>query len=46
MVADEAGTLRIMELELIEPALWLQHAPEGGTAFAAAIKAAIADRPR
>jgi glutathione synthase/RimK-type ligase-like ATP-grasp enzyme len=46
MVADETGTLRIMELELIEPALWLQHAPEGGAAFGAAIKAGIADRPR
>jgi glutathione synthase/RimK-type ligase-like ATP-grasp enzyme len=41
MVEDEAGELRIMELELIEPALWLQHAPDGGAAFAAAIALAI-----
>jgi glutathione synthase/RimK-type ligase-like ATP-grasp enzyme len=42
MVADEKGVLRIMELELIEPALWLQHSPDEGVAFAEAIKAAIA----
>jgi glutathione synthase/RimK-type ligase-like ATP-grasp enzyme len=42
MVADETGVLRIMELELIEPALWLQHSPDEGVAFAEAIKAAIA----
>ena len=40
MIADEAGQLRIMELELIEPALWLDHAPDGGTGFAAAIVSA------
>ena len=42
MVEDDGGALRIMELELIEPALWLQHAPDQGAAFGAAIKAAIA----
>jgi glutathione synthase/RimK-type ligase-like ATP-grasp enzyme len=41
MVADDAGTLRIMELELIEPALWLQHAPDKGAAFASAIREAL-----
>lgn len=41
MVADDDGTLRIMELELIEPALWLQHAPDGGGAFASAVRGAI-----
>lgn len=41
MVADDAGNLRIMELELIEPALWLQHAPDGGAAFASAVRRAI-----
>ena len=41
MVEDDAGGLRIMELELIEPALWLQHAPDGGSAFASAIRGAI-----
>jgi len=40
MVADDAGKLRIMELELIEPALWLQHAPDGGAAFGTAVRAA------
>lgn len=41
MVADDDGTLRVMELELIEPALWLQHAPDGGKAFASAVRRAI-----
>jgi hypothetical protein len=42
MVRDQAGKLAIIELELIEPALWLQHAPDGGESFAAAVKAALA----
>jgi glutathione synthase/RimK-type ligase-like ATP-grasp enzyme len=42
MVRDEAGNLAIIELELIEPALWLQHALDGGESFAAAVKAAVA----
>ena len=33
VVPDNDGTLRIMELELIEPALFLEHAPDGGAAF-------------
>lgn len=37
MVRDEAGKLAVIELELIEPALWLQHAPDGGASFAAAV---------
>ena len=37
MVEDRDGRLRIMELELIEPALWLQHAPDKGAAFASAV---------
>lgn len=41
MVADEDGQLRIMELELIEPALWLQHAPDKGAGFASAIRRAV-----
>ena len=41
MVAADDGTLRIMELELIEPALWLQHAPDQGAAFASAVRRAI-----
>lgn len=42
MVRDGAGNLAVIELELIEPALWLQHAPDGGESFAAAVKAAAA----
>ena len=44
MIEADDGTFRIMELELIEPALWLQHAPDGGQAFAQAVKAALAVR--
>jgi glutathione synthase/RimK-type ligase-like ATP-grasp enzyme len=33
IVPDDEGTLRIMELELIEPALFLDHAPDNGAAF-------------
>ena len=41
MVADHDDRLRIMELELIEPALWLQHAPDGGAGFPSAVRRAI-----
>lgn len=41
MIDSGDGTMRIMELELIEPALWLQHAPDKGAALAAAIEAAL-----
>lgn len=37
MLRDEDGSFRIMELELIEPSLFLGHAPDGGAAFAKAI---------
>ncbi|MGH6658020.1 MAG: ATP-grasp domain-containing protein, partial [Sphingomicrobium sp.] len=33
------GSLGVIELELIEPALWLEHAPDKGASFAAAIAA-------
>jgi glutathione synthase/RimK-type ligase-like ATP-grasp enzyme len=33
IVPDDEGTLRIMELELIEPALFLDYATDGGAAF-------------
>lgn len=33
IIPDDEGTLRIMELELIEPALYLDHSPDGGAAF-------------
>ena len=41
MVGDAAGTLHIMELELIEPSLFLHHAPDKGGAFGAAVYGAI-----
>ena len=37
IVPDDNGVLRIMELELIEPALFLDHAPDGGAAFTRSI---------
>ena len=40
IVADDAGVLRIMELELIEPSLFLEHAPDRGATFARAIMSA------
>ena len=41
MVPDDEGILRIMELELIEPALFLDHAPDRGGAFTQAILSAV-----
>jgi glutathione synthase/RimK-type ligase-like ATP-grasp enzyme len=37
MVPDDEGTLRIMEMELIEPALFLDYAPDAGAAFVRSI---------
>ncbi|WP_428678338.1 ATP-grasp domain-containing protein [Sphingopyxis sp.] len=37
MVGDATGKLHIMELELIEPSLFLHHAPDRGAAFGWAI---------
>ena len=42
MIAGTNGALKIMELELIEPALFLHHAPDKGAAFASAVRAAAA----
>ncbi len=41
MVRDNDGELAIIELELIEPSLWLQHAPDGGESFVSAVRAAL-----
>lgn len=41
MVGDGAGKLHIMELELIEPSLFLHHAPDKGAAFGAALAKAL-----
>ncbi|QIK96766.1 hypothetical protein G7076_10255 [Sphingomonas sp. HDW15A] len=38
LVRGNDGGLKIMELELIEPSLWLQYAPDKGESFAAAIR--------
>jgi len=35
------GALQLMELEAIEPDLYLEHAPDGGAAFARAMVRAI-----
>jgi glutathione synthase/RimK-type ligase-like ATP-grasp enzyme len=40
IVADDEGVLRIMELELIEPSLFLDHAPDRGSAFMRSILSA------
>lgn len=37
LVPDDDGVLKVMELELIEPALFLDHAPDRGAAFARSI---------
>ena len=37
IVPDDEGVLRIMELELIEPSLFLDHAPDGGASFSRSI---------
>ncbi|WP_411339741.1 hypothetical protein V6U71_18115 [Sphingopyxis sp. J-6] len=41
MVGDAAGRLHIIELELIEPSLFLHHAPDKGAAFGNAVVAAL-----
>jgi glutathione synthase/RimK-type ligase-like ATP-grasp enzyme len=41
IVPDDDGVLRIMELELIEPALFLDHAQDSGAAFTRSILAAV-----
>jgi len=41
IVPDDEGVLRIMELELIEPSLFLDHASDGGAAFTRSILNAV-----
>ncbi|WP_194954390.1 ATP-grasp domain-containing protein [Sphingopyxis solisilvae] len=41
MVGDAAGKPHIMELELIEPSLFLHHAPDKGAAFGVAVARAL-----
>lgn len=42
MIRDVSGQLAIIELELIEPSLWLQHAPDRGEAFARTVIESLA----
>ncbi len=37
LIRDAQGGFALMELELIEPYLWLDHAPDGGRGFVAAL---------
>lgn len=39
LIRLDDGPLSVIELELIEPSFWLQHAPDGGASFAAAVLA-------
>jgi glutathione synthase/RimK-type ligase-like ATP-grasp enzyme len=41
MVRGADGALRLMELELIEPSLFLSHAPDGGKLFADTLSARL-----
>ena len=42
MIRDGNGKMAVIELELIEPSLWLQHAPDRGDSFVQAIREALA----
>lgn len=44
LIRHPDGTLRVMELEAIEPDLFLEHAPSAGAVFAAAVKRALGIR--
>ncbi len=43
LLRDDEGKLRVIELELIEPALWLNLAPGAPAAFASAVRAAVGE---
>jgi glutathione synthase/RimK-type ligase-like ATP-grasp enzyme len=45
MVRDNAGRLAVMELELVEPELWLRCHPPAAEAFAAGVAAFLAENP-
>lgn len=42
LIRDLDGALKLMELEAIEPDLYLQYAADGGAAFARGMRAALA----
>ncbi len=41
LVPDQSSVPRLMELEMIEPALWLQNCPDGGRRFARGIRSRL-----
>jgi glutathione synthase/RimK-type ligase-like ATP-grasp enzyme len=41
IIPDDDGVLRVMEMELVEPALFLDHAPDGGAAFVHSMLSAV-----
>ncbi len=41
LIRDRDGALKLMELEALEPDLYLEHAPDGGAAFARAVRGAL-----
>lgn len=43
LIRDRSGDLRLMELEAIEPDLYLGLSPDGGVAFARAMRAAMSN---
>lgn len=43
LIRLDDGQLAVIELELIEPSLWLDHAPDRGASFAAAVRNRIGD---
>lgn len=45
LVMGNCGTLQVIELELIEPALWLGEAPEAASLFADAVCSAASEKP-
>jgi hypothetical protein len=45
MVRDNDGRLAVMELELIEPELWLRLHPAAAEAFAAGVVGFLAGHP-
>jgi hypothetical protein len=44
MLRDGEGRFRLMELELIEPSLFLRFAPDTGEAFAEALRSKASSR--
>jgi hypothetical protein len=46
MLRGPDGKFLVMELELIEPALFLHHAPDGGAGFVAALTDLVEDLPK